>query len=482
MRNTFLQFTCNVHILREVAEKTSTAEPLTVSEKPLPQKVEWFQLEDEGRLAAADTVHQVLERLGPLSYLENEYTHGLIYKISRFKDVKPTFKEKKLEPPDHGKEIHFNTICTKRTVRHNLRNAYKILSNGSRVEFHLRGDNVQTIDWALKNALHVRPDIINAAMPEGTEQLLAPIQLGNDLIWVLEHKKNRTRALTIKRLRRPIPNYTQLTVALEYEENNGKKGLDQEKAYLTVYPSWKEVKKDTELKMQAQLKWPEAEASKYFPPEVGKSALQTNRQELEDQGIRDDALFAEERRNDADPNFRELADPENSDNTNPMAFSRFHMLSRREHVQAKNDANMEEPTIPNRESCDEFTPTIIRYHPSGKQSKKQRIRRSQLQKSRKIAAALMPKKISAGDNLDLEATISPIPERLRDVQVEPAQKDIPADHYVGIESSTVSTPESSPNATSNLQRKHYTVGRYYAKILKPEEPLDSFVRRTWKSP
>ena len=47
-----------------------------------------------------------------------------------------------------------------------------------------------TVDWALEHSLHLRPDVILMAMPEGTEVLGLPAtsksHMGEELIWAFE--------------------------------------------------------------------------------------------------------------------------------------------------------------------------------------------------------------------------------------------------------------------------------------------------------
>ena len=485
MRRLFLQFTRRLHVLREHLEKTPTEELLTISEKPLPWRAKGVRLEDKGRLVATETKHQVLERLGPLSYLEKVSTNGLTYRISQLRDVEAEFKGGASKLPGHNEELYITTVCSKATLKHNLSRAYHFLSHGSRVEFHLRqaeDENIQNISWALKNALHVRPDIINAAMPMGTEQLLAPIQLGRDLIWVLEHKKNREKALEIEQSLAPIKDYTDLIVALKYEVIDENEFVRQEKAYLTVYPIWKEVGDGKPPKMRAQLILGEAEASRIFPSRVKKSTVEPESQELEDQGIHDDGLLAEIRRNVPEPSSHQLEDQEGRSDTTPITLSSFHMSNKREHVRPQNDVSIEKSVLPNPESSDEFASTIISYCPSKGKSGEKRISLSESQKSRKMPSSPMQKDVVAESNLEFKATVSSDREIPSYVAVEPAQTDISANHDARIEGSTSSMSERPHDATSDVQRKHFSMGRYYARVFKPEERLESFVRRTWKSP
>ena len=55
-----------------------------------------------------------------------------------------------------------------------------------------------TVDWAIENSLHLRPDTILRAMPEGTEMLGLPAtsksHMGEELVWVFELPRTLAKA------------------------------------------------------------------------------------------------------------------------------------------------------------------------------------------------------------------------------------------------------------------------------------------------
>ena len=133
------------------------------------------------------TLSQALQRLKPLSYLVGVENRPGVYRIENLFHLEPSklivqhFKRKSYAPwsrGGRGKEVHITTSCTREHLRDRLSISYKQILEGSRLEFHLR-QNLQptsspTVDWALERCLHLRPESILAAMPEGTTMLCKP--------------------------------------------------------------------------------------------------------------------------------------------------------------------------------------------------------------------------------------------------------------------------------------------------------------------
>ena len=132
---------------------------------------------------------EALTQFEPCSYLEQvksgtEETPGT-YKFLKFINPGLSQNKRKIGPESNkyykrkgrGKEFHFNTDCPAALLRHKIKLAYGFLLEGSRLEFHLRAKAVagaETVDSALRNHLHLRPDTILAAMPPGTTMLAVP--------------------------------------------------------------------------------------------------------------------------------------------------------------------------------------------------------------------------------------------------------------------------------------------------------------------
>ena len=101
-----------------------------------------------------------------------------------------------------GRSKEFPITTTERGGRLQLilSKAYTFLLQGIRVEFCLsqkvKGINkLNTVDWALENAPHLRPDTILSAMPEGSKMLVQPCTAASSknvikhssVIWSVEH-------------------------------------------------------------------------------------------------------------------------------------------------------------------------------------------------------------------------------------------------------------------------------------------------------
>ena len=101
-----------------------------------------------------------------------------------------------------GREVHYTIYTPPSHLLSSLAMAYGCLLEGCRIEFHLhqKSNDVRvqnTVDWALEHSLHLRPDVILKAMPEGTELLGLPAtsksHMGEELVWALELPKALSR-------------------------------------------------------------------------------------------------------------------------------------------------------------------------------------------------------------------------------------------------------------------------------------------------
>ena len=135
------------------------------------------------------TLSEALARFEPFSYLVQtkpgtEETPGT-YRFLKFNDPESNRNPKKKGPMSNkyykrkgrSKETHLLTDCPAALLRHRLKLAYGFLLEGSRMEFHLRSKanaRAESVDSALRNHLHLRPDTILAAMPPGTTMLAVP--------------------------------------------------------------------------------------------------------------------------------------------------------------------------------------------------------------------------------------------------------------------------------------------------------------------
>ena len=111
---------------------------------------------------------------------------------------KPSGKNVKFQKFPHagrGRQVHFTIYSPPAHLYLTLVMAYGCLLQGCRIEFHLhqKSNDVRvqnTVHWAMEHSLHLRPDVILKAMPEGTELLGLPAtsksRMGEELIWALE--------------------------------------------------------------------------------------------------------------------------------------------------------------------------------------------------------------------------------------------------------------------------------------------------------
>lgn len=186
--------------------------------KSLPRKtlpiVEWkcFRLRKEKNAAPiVVTLSQALKLIRPSTYLANtspssrnpRYTI-LPLKQAAFKKTPEQRKRGKLGA--QTKEFHLRPSCSPPHIAQVMSKSYAFILEGYRVEFHLRGpapakenEDYSTVDWALKNSMHLRPESILAAMPEGTTYLMEPVTDGDEIIWALEHKEHLKEELPLSK-------------------------------------------------------------------------------------------------------------------------------------------------------------------------------------------------------------------------------------------------------------------------------------------
>ena len=143
---------------------------------------------------------------------------------------------------------------------------------------------------------------------------------------------------------------------------------------------------------------------------------------------------------------------------------------------------MEEPTMPNANSSDGYASVVIRYHRSEGTPKEPRLIPLESVDFQDDRTVLRKKDVPAEGGVKPEAVLFSDSLLSTYKAYKPTQNETEAIHDTGIERSTSPSSECSQEVTPVIQRKHFTVRKYHARILKPEEPLMSVVRRTWKSP
>jgi len=199
MRSPSLVFTRRIHVLHDLFTRTTAGKLAELEGKALPPLENDVRLQDRNgkTIATVKSIDSLVSRLEPFSYLKKLPLEKPVYRIVQLMKFPPSQKGLVgFKRAGTGKELHVTTTSSDGTWRHTVSKAYEFLSKGWRVEFHVRPiskNKGNTIDWALRNALHMRPEVINAAMPEGTQMLMPPVQDGIELLWVLEHEKNRLK-------------------------------------------------------------------------------------------------------------------------------------------------------------------------------------------------------------------------------------------------------------------------------------------------
>ena len=188
-------------------------------------------IDEESAEVATMTLSQALQNLKPLSYLAAKGRGTYCIQTFPTPKVKKPIKNtpgtyKPWVRAGRGKEFHITTSCTPQRFDHVLRTSYQYILEGDRMEFHLhqkiQDNKNRTVDWALENCMHLRPDSILAAMPTGTTMLAEPattdlsykkklpIQfeiIQSQVMWAMENAKalNEAKVITpeyIKRLGR----------------------------------------------------------------------------------------------------------------------------------------------------------------------------------------------------------------------------------------------------------------------------------------
>ena len=211
-----------IHVLHSLFSVSDTKMLLGVRKKTYPSADELsLQLLEKGQAKPTTMkLSEVLTRFEPFSYLVQtkvgtEETPGT-YRLLKFNNPgdRPLTNRKKgptsgryYKRKGRGKETHFITDCPAALLRHRLKIAYAFLLEGSRMELHLRAKasgRADSVDSALRNHLHLRPDTILAAMPPGTTMLAVPgttqsldeelqgaskfrVNKTSDVFWVMEN-------------------------------------------------------------------------------------------------------------------------------------------------------------------------------------------------------------------------------------------------------------------------------------------------------
>ncbi|KAL9640456.1 MAG: hypothetical protein Q9164_000275 [Protoblastenia rupestris] len=163
----------------------------------------------DGHDLGTKTLRESWEFIQPLNHLQQ--VEAGVYQITPLKRPVMTAmfgrERKSFTRLGRSKAWHLTTTATPVFVAHVLSKAYEFLLRGARIEMHLKqkvNDNDHTVDWALCNAMHLRPESLLAAMPNGTIMLTEPCQNPvkkmADLVWAIEYPPALASDRTPKRV------------------------------------------------------------------------------------------------------------------------------------------------------------------------------------------------------------------------------------------------------------------------------------------
>ena len=197
--------TRKLHLVHEMYTKGTPSHKLAhITEKTLPDPGTRFPITDIwGATLGEKTMSEALELLRPALHLRQIVLADKrsVYRIEKLKPppVKPN-PEGKPKRAGEAKSLYLTTACGERDLKHKLSKAYEFLCRGWKVELHLRPrggvDSWKSVDWALLNCIHLRPEVIFASMPKGTTMLVDPVSEGVQLIWVMYLPKEWRKMLS----------------------------------------------------------------------------------------------------------------------------------------------------------------------------------------------------------------------------------------------------------------------------------------------
>lgn len=221
--STFLPFRQNnpaqirgrsIHLLHQMFTKHPVISQLgSIRKKTVPSADQiYLRLYDvEEKDLGTMTLPQALQRIEPLFHLSQREPG--VYQIKALRMFENTTlygkewdkggkKNKHFTRSGRSKDMPLQTVVTPSRLLQVLSAAHKNLIRGARVEFRLAqktrpADGAKTVDWALANALHLRPDTIMAAMPAGTTMLARPCYAHDEpdvIMWALEYAPALERA------------------------------------------------------------------------------------------------------------------------------------------------------------------------------------------------------------------------------------------------------------------------------------------------
>ena len=198
-----------MHLIHQMMTKYPVLEQLdSIMKKNVPSSDQiYLRLYDiQDKDLGIMTLPEALERIEPHFHLSQRVSGSTHYQIRplRLPTKEKLFAtewekggrgNKAFARAGRSKDMPLKTVVTPSHLHQILSAAYEDLIRGARVEFRLgrrtcSSDRIKTLDWALINALHLRPDTILAAMPPGTTTLAQPCYVSgreNVMMWALEY-------------------------------------------------------------------------------------------------------------------------------------------------------------------------------------------------------------------------------------------------------------------------------------------------------
>ena len=187
-----------------------------------------FQIETPSRLVTVNNVIEALRYIKPMTHLM-KVDGEQIYRIAPLEPPRLPLDDQgnSVEPRGRCKggahEIQLTTGCSSAYLESVLSGAYRVLSfktvRRRRVEFHVTAEGGCTVEWALENCPHLRPEIILAAMPAGTLVLAPPLADGRtELMWAL-HRARTALDVEEKPAGRTAKGFMKGATTTEVDEN-----------------------------------------------------------------------------------------------------------------------------------------------------------------------------------------------------------------------------------------------------------------------
>ncbi|KAL8794058.1 MAG: hypothetical protein Q9195_003358 [Heterodermia aff. obscurata] len=190
-----------LHLFHEIYTEYPSGKLAACERQELDLQPKPFRIVTPSGLITVNSVIEAFKYVEPMTHLMKVDVDGeQIYRIASLETLAPprsklgNLTEKPGRRVGGAREIHIRTDCSSAYLRRVLSRAYQVLTFKTlvlrRVEFHVRVEGDYSIEWALENCPHLRPEIILAAMPEQTAVLAPPLADGrNKLMWALHRKR-----------------------------------------------------------------------------------------------------------------------------------------------------------------------------------------------------------------------------------------------------------------------------------------------------